>query len=209
MSRLSGILKKLIIPAILLAGMIAVFMLAGKYLVYSDRLEHVDLIVVLSGNDESRVREAAKLYRDGIASNILLTRTTQTYGEYETPYTEFQREMLIEMGIPGGGIYSSEFVAKNTGQEATGIINRMYDLGFYTALVVTDSWHTRRVKTIFMDSFGNTPFRVLVYPVPDSGYNKYFWWLSAEGWEHTVSEYVRLLGYIIKRDTNIPDYPNL
>lgn len=209
MTRSTKPLKKFLLIFLLLAGMIAGFMLAGKYLVYSDRLEPVDLIVVLSGNDESRVREAADLYRDGIASNILLTRTSQTFGEYDIPYTELQREMLIEMGIPGGGIYTSEFTAKNTGQEATGIINRMYDLGFYTAMIVTDSWHTRRVKTIFTDSFGNTPFRVLVHPVPDSGYNKYFWWLSPEGWEHTVSEYVRLIGYIIKRDTNIPDYPNL
>ena len=208
MSRPVKILKKLLLP-LLLAGMIAVFMLAGKYLVCSDRLEHVDLIVVLSGNDESRVREAAALYKDGIASNILLTRTNQTWGDYDFPYTELQREMLIDMGIPSGGIYTSEFVAKNTGQEATGIINRMYDLGFYSAVIVTDAWHTRRVKTIFSDSFSNTPFRVLVHAVPDSGYSKYYWWLSPEGWAHTVGEYVRLLGYIIKRDTNIPDYPNI
>ena len=201
------IIKK-VLPFLFLAGLIGLFMLAGKYLVYSDPLEPVDLIVVLSGNDESRVREAAALYKDGIAYNILLTRTTQTYGEYNIPYTEFQRSMLVDMRIPDGGIYTSEFIAKNTGQEATGIINRMYDLGFHSAVVVTDAWHTRRVKTIFTDSFSNTPFRVLVHPVPDSGYNKYLWWLSPEGWGHTVSEYVRLIGYIIKRDTNIPDYPN-
>ena len=199
---------KKVLPFLFLAGLIGLFMLAGKYLVYSDPLEPVDLIVVLSGNDESRVREAAAMYKDGIAYNILLTRTTQTYGEYNIPYTEFQRSMLVDMRIPDGGIYTSEFIAKNTGQEATGIINRMYDLGFHSAVVVTDAWHTRRVKTIFTDSFSNTPFRVLVHPVPNSGYNKYFWWLSPEGWGHTVSEYVRLLGYIIKRDTNIPDDPN-
>ena len=203
------LVRKLLFIFILLAGMIGLFVLAGKYLVYSDPLEAVDLIVVLSGNDESRVREAAALCKDRIAYNILLTRTNQTWGDYDFPYTELQREMLIDMGIPSGGIYTSEFVAKNTGQEATGIINRMYDLGFGSAVIVTDAWHTRRVKTIFTDSFGNTPFRVYVHPVPDSGYNKYFWWLSPEGWQHTVSEYVRLVGYIIKRDTNIPDYPNL
>ena len=203
------ILRKILLPVILLAGMIGLFVLVGKYLVYSDPLEAVDLIVVLSGNDESRVREAAALYKDGIAYNILLTSTGQTWGDYDFPYTALQRDMLIEMGIPEGGIYISELSAKNTGQEATGIINRMYDLGFYSALIVTDAWHTRRVKTIFTDSFGTTPFRVFVHPVPDSGYNKYFWWLSPEGWQHTVGEYVRLLGYIIKRDTNIPDYPNL
>ena len=134
-----NIIKKFL-PFLILAGLVAGFMLAGKYLVCTDRLEPVDLIVVLSGNDESRVREAAALYQQGIAYNILLTRTAQTYGEYDIPYTELQREMLIDMGIPGGGIYTSEFTAKNTGQEATGIINRMYDLGFHSAVIVTDAW---------------------------------------------------------------------
>ena len=182
--------------------------LAGKFLVYSDEIEPVDLIAVLSGNDDSRVYEAADLYRKGIAYNILLTKTSQTFGEYDIPYTELQKEMLRDSGVPDGGIYIAEITAKNTGQEASGIISRMYDLGFYSVIVVTDAWHTRRVKTIFSDSFGNTGFKMLVHPAPDSGYNKYFWWLSAEGWQHTVSEYIRIIGYLIKRDTNIPDYPN-
>lgn len=181
---------------------------AGKYLVYSDPLQSADVIVALSGNDTSRIQEAAALYHSGIAYNIMLTSTKQTFGETNVPYTELQKEMLRNLDIPEGGIYTAEFSAKNTGQEATGIINRMYDLGFYSAVIVTDSWHTRRVKTIFSDSFSNTPFTIYIHAVPNSGYNKYFWWLSPAGWQQTVGEYVRLLGYLIKRDTNIPDYPN-
>ncbi len=197
----------MIFSSIVLAAAI-LLCLAGKFLVYSDSPEPVDLIAVLSGNDDSRVHEAASLYRQGIAYNILLSRTNQTFGEYDIPYTELQKEMLREDGIPEGGIYISDITAKNTGQEASGIISRMYDLGFHSVIVVTDAWHTRRVKTIFTDSFSNTGFTVLIHPVPGSGYNKYLWWLSAEGWQHIVSEYVRIIGYLIKRDTNIPDYPN-
>lgn len=189
------------------AGILFLFVCAGKFLVYSDPPEPVDVIVALSGNDDSRVRQAASLYHQGIAYNIMLTSTSQTFGEYDQPYTMLQKEMLRDMDIPEGGIYIAEFVAKNTGQEATGIINRMYDLGFHSVMIVTDAWHTRRVKTIFSDSFSNTGFRMLVHAVPDSGYNKYFWWLSPSGWQHTVSEYIRIIGYLIKRDTNIPDYP--
>ena len=163
---------------------------------------------MLSGNDESRVREAAELYHQGIAYNIILSKTSQTFGEYEQPYTMLQEEMLRDLNIPGGAVYIAEVTAKNTGQEASGIKKRMYDLGYYSVMVVTDAWHTRRVKMIFEQSFRNTGFKVLVHPVPDSGYNKYLWWLTPDGWSKTVSEYVRILGYIIKRDTNIPDYPN-
>ncbi len=188
--------------------LIGLFIAAGKFLVYTDPLEHVDVIAVLSGNDESRVREAAELYHQGIAYNIILSRTNQTFGEYELPYTMLQKEMLKELDIPGSAVYIAEITAKNTGQEASGIKKRMYDLGYSSVMVVTDAWHTRRVKMIFSDSFRNTGFKVLIHPVPESGYNKYLWWLTTDGWSKTISEYIRIFGYIIKRDTNIPDYPN-
>ncbi len=189
--------------------LLAVFIAAGRYLVYQDPLEPADVIVILSGNDESRVTAAAELYHQGYGANIMLTTTGNTFGEYNQPYSMLQKEQLQELGIPEGGIYIAEFQAKNTGQEATGIINKMYDLGFNSAIIVTDSWHTRRVKTIFSDSFSNTGFRFSIYPAPGSDYNKNFWWLTPSGWKDTVSEYIRLLGYYIKRDTNIPDYPNI
>ena len=188
--------------------MAILFSLAGKYLVYADPHEKSDVIAVLAGNDNSRIYEAASLYHQGIASNIILTKTSQTFGEFELPYTMLQEEMLQEMDIPDGAIYIAEITAKNTGQEASAIKRRMYDLGYSSVTVVTDSWHTRRVKMIFSDSFKNTGFRIYIHPVPDSGYSKYFWWLSSDGWQKTVSEYVRIIGYIIKRDSNIPDYPN-
>lgn len=184
------------------------FVEAGKYLVYSDPLEEADVIGVLSGNDAVRMQEAASLYHQGYAYNIILSRTNQTFGEYELPYTMLQKEMLDELDIPGGAVYIAEITAKNTGQEASGLKSRMYDLGYYSLIVVTDAWHTRRVKMIFSDSFKNTGFKVIIHPVPDSGFNKYFWWLTPDGWKNTVNEYIRILGFIIKRDTNIPDYPN-
>ncbi len=189
--------------------LLAVFIAAGRYLVYQDPLEPADVIVILSGNDESRVTAAAELYHQGYGANIMLTNTGNTFGELSQPYSMLQKEQLQELNIPEGGIYIAEFQAKNTGQEATGIINKMYDLGFNSAIIVTDSWHTRRVKTIFSDSFSNTGFRFSIYPAPGSDYNKNFWWLTPSGWKDTVSEYIRLLGYYIKRDTNIPDYPNI
>ena len=189
--------------------LLAVFIAAGRYLVYQDPLEPADVIVILSGNDESRVTAAAELYHQGYGANIMLTNTGNTFGELSQPYSMLQKEQLQELNIPDGGIYIAEFQAKNTGQEATGIINKMYDLGFSSAIIVTDSWHTRRVKTIFSDSFSNTEFTVSVYPAPGSDYNKNFWWLTPSGRKETVSEYIRLLGYYIKRDTNIPDYPNI
>ena len=98
--------------------MAILFALAGKYLIYADPHEKSDVIAVLAGNDNSRIFEAASLYHQGIASNIILTKTSQTFGEFELPYTMLQEEMLLEMDIPDGAIYIAEITAKNTGQEA-------------------------------------------------------------------------------------------
>ena len=143
--------KYLLAVLIAIICVMVIFAAAGKYLVYSDPLEPVDVIAVLSGNDESRLREAADLYHKGISYNIILSRTHQTFGENELPYTMLQQEMLDGLSIPNGAVYISEVTAKNTGQEASGIKKRMYYLGYYSVMVVTDAWHTRRVKMIFTD----------------------------------------------------------
>lgn len=188
--------------------MVILCIMAGKFLVYTDPQEKSDVIAVLAGNDDSRIYEAASLYHQGIASNIILTKTNQTFGEYDLPYTMLQEEMLQNLNIPNGAIYIAEISSKNTGQEASAVKRRMYDLGYSSVTVVTDAWHSRRTKMIFSDSFKNAGFKVYIHPVPDSGYSKYFWWLSSEGWQKTISEYIRIIGYIIKRESNIPDYPN-
>lgn len=192
---------------VFIAGLLALFALAGRYLVYSDELHYVDVIVVLSGNDVSRIKEAAALYKQEIAYNIILTNSERTYGDDNLPYSLLQKNMLEDYGVPGSAIYVADFAAKNTGQEATGIINRMYQNSYRSAVIVTDAWHTRRVKTIFSDSFANTGFEVLIHPASGSGYSRHFWWTSLSGWRITVGEYLRILGYFIKRGTNIPDYP--
>ena len=79
---------------------LALFAAAGRYLVYSDELHPVDVIVALSGNDEKRIRETADLYKDRIADHIMLTNSNATYGEYNLPYSVLQKEILHNYEIP-------------------------------------------------------------------------------------------------------------
>lgn len=183
--------------------------LAGTHLVVTEMPdEKADVIVVLSGNDDTRLETAAALYHEGYADSIMLTNTGERFGEFDHPYTMLQKERLKELDVPEGGIYLADFQAKNTGQEATGIIKMMAEMSARRAIIVTDPWHTRRVKTIFSDSFGNTGDTLYYCPVRGTGFNKYFWYLTPSNWRPVVGEYVRILGYYIKRDTNIPDYPS-
>ena len=197
----------LILSAAICLGVFFILALIGNFLTVEMELEHADAIVVLSGNDSSRLKTTAELYLAGYSENIILTNTGNNFGEYNIPYTYHQVDLLKEYGVPEGALHFAEFVAKNTGQEATGIIEEMFVLHAKSAIIVTDTWHTRRVKIIFSDSFGNTGINLQYYGSSDDEYHPFFWWTTLKGWKDVIGEYIRIVGYFIKRETNIPDYP--
>lgn len=182
------------------------FVLAGYYLIDDDRLVPADVIAVLSGNDDIRLSHTADLYHEGLASSIILTNTGRTYGEYDWPYNQYQIEQLRQLDVPEGAIHTVDLIAKNTGQEATSIIEQMVAMRAASVIIVTDAWHTRRTRIIYSDTFANTGFRVQ-YHAAGEGLDPYLWWLTPNGWKIVGGEYLRIIGYIIKRDSNIPDYP--
>lgn len=191
-----------------LVFLIVILIGAGEYLVVFDKTpEPADLITVLSGNDTVRLEKSAQLYHNGYAHLILLTNTGRTYGPYDTPYNQSQIEQLLAMNVPDGAIFLSDFVAKNTGQEATAIIMRMVELNLKSVIIVTDAWHLRRTRIIYTDTFSNTDIKVQYVGAEEPGFSAAFWWLSPKGWKTVVGEYARIAGYFIKRNTNIPDYP--
>ncbi len=188
-------------------GFLLFFILIGNFLMVNARLEKADVIAVLNGNDTIRLKAAADLYLQGYSDNIILSNTGNNFGDYNIPYTTHQVAVLQEYGVPEGALHIVKFASRNTGQEATGIIEQMFEMSAKSVIVVTDAWHTRRVKIIFSDSFGNTGYRLQFYGIQNDGFDPNFWWLSADGWRNVAGEYFRIIGYFIKRETNIPDYP--
>ena len=134
---------------VILIGVVVLFLCAGEYLVIDSDPRPADLITVLSGNDSVRLEKAAQLYLDGYAQSILLTNTGRNYGDYQTPYNQLQVEQLQALNVPGGAIFLSDFIAKNTGQEATAIVERMVELNAKSVIIVTDAWHLRRTRIIY------------------------------------------------------------
>ena len=62
--------------AVLLAGLL-VFLNVGRWLVSEDPLQKADAIAVLSGRMPSRALEAARVYKQGYASRVWLTHSTE------------------------------------------------------------------------------------------------------------------------------------
>src|SRR5713226_1830041 len=72
--RVRRILIVMAMLAVLASGATWVFCHVGQWLVVQDQLEPAQAIVVLSGGMPLRAREAAKIYHQGFAAQVWVTR---------------------------------------------------------------------------------------------------------------------------------------
>jgi uncharacterized SAM-binding protein YcdF (DUF218 family) len=136
--------RRKIILKILLAGLLAAGLLpclglwlAPVLLCVSDPAQKADVIVLLGGEDGSRVEQAAALFKDGWAPHVIVS------GEHEMYIRQ-----LIQSGVPEAAIWV-DAAAHSTAQNAEFSIRLMRGHGCKSALIVTSWWHTRRARNCF------------------------------------------------------------
>jgi uncharacterized SAM-binding protein YcdF (DUF218 family) len=88
-------------------------------------------------------------------------------------------------------------VVASTQDEADAVVHLEEQLGFASCIVVTDPFHSRRTQMIFRQSLSGHGIRVRIHPVPGHWYRSNSWFLSTEGWSTTLSEYIKLVGFIV------------
>jgi uncharacterized SAM-binding protein YcdF (DUF218 family) len=166
---------------------------AASYLIVKDRVKPVDAIVVLSGDEGDRVDEAVKWYKNGFGNYFVITKThTEYIGEGQT-YSEKLQRMAIDAGVPADSIFITEGEASTTIEEAQAVKILANQRNIKSILVITAPYHTRRARIIFNQEFKDSDVKVLVHPVEDSWYKPINWYLTAQGWRQTFTEYGSLL----------------
>jgi len=168
----------------------------GGYLIVADPIEPVDAVVILSGGtDDSRLDEAARLYTDKITDKIIITETGENLPGSSVIRSFFTRQQLGELGVPEEAIITTEKHVSSTWSEARVVMKLMLGLEMKSCIVVTDPFHTRRARLVFRDEFTPRGIKVLIQPVRGHWYKSSSWWTSRRGWDVTIDEYSKLIGY--------------
>ena len=128
------------LPTLLLAGVLLPglgLLVAPAFLCVAAPTQKADVIILLGGEDGSRVEGAATLFNAGWAPHVIITGEDDMY-----------RRQLIRLGVPETAIWV-DALARSTAENARFSISIMREHDCKSALIVTSWYHTRRAIHCF------------------------------------------------------------
>jgi uncharacterized SAM-binding protein YcdF (DUF218 family) len=173
----------------------------GQVLIVQDGIEEADAIIVLAGQPIDRATYAANLYEEGLAP-ILITTGGAVPPDFEAigvtlVESDITKWQLNKLGVPDS-VVQQVCYATSTAEEADTLARLCVEMGLRSCIVVTNAFHTRRVKKVFHKAFQQTGIRLMVAPAPSSQYDEAEWWAYEHGLLAVNNEYVKLLYYLLK-----------
>ncbi|GAC1702540.1 MAG: hypothetical protein NVS9B4_08160 [Candidatus Acidiferrum sp.] len=178
--------------------MVIFFLEIGNWLVREDRLEKAQAIVVLSGRMPIRALEAAKLYREGYAPQVWLTRAAEPGESLAALGIAFEGDevynarVLMHEGVPADAIRVLPKGIVNTADEISAIGAEFRGHTGASVIVVTSKAHTRRVGTLARKLAAGR-FRAIVHAASEDPYQPERWWRTSSDALDVVREALGLL----------------
>jgi len=140
-----------------------------------------DVIVVLGGDTNARPQYAAVLFRQGCASNVVVSGGNM------------YRQVLLKGGVPESAI-QLETESRNTMENAEYCLPILKRMGARRVIIVTSWYHSRRALKCFEKVAPEIEF----YSRPAyGGLDRAEWSRNGVG-VHIRMEYVKLLGYWVR-----------
>jgi uncharacterized SAM-binding protein YcdF (DUF218 family) len=171
--------------------------LLGAALIVTDPLKQVDTIVVLSGGKADRLAEGVKLFEEGYASTLILTKADTDILDPETGWDLIKQYSAVNQGVPLDDVIVTEMTATSTVEEAQAVLHEMQRYGFTSCILVTDSFHTLRSRLIFSQVFRGQGITLIMHAAPVDWFRRSNWWTTPQGWTTATSEWVKLIGYLL------------
>jgi uncharacterized SAM-binding protein YcdF (DUF218 family) len=159
---------------------------AADLWIVSDPLIHVEAIVILGGNSQTRPPVAADLYRRGLANKVLVS--------YPSDY-ERNRAALLKLGVPASAIEAFGKANTNTREEALALKEWAGRNGASVFVIPTEPFMTRRVRWIVRREFSGRPATIGVQPFDPPDYSHEGWWKTEKGSIAFQDEILKYLYY--------------
>jgi len=143
--------------------------------------------------------EAAKIYKDGWVHDVWLTEgglsandaALAKLGINPPPEYAYNRQVLERLGVPGGAIRVIQGRNNNTADEVRTIAQALRSSGGERVILVTSSYHTRRVKALWR-ALDQRP-KAIVRSAPGEAFDAEHWWRDAADASAVSHEWFGLL----------------
>lgn len=185
-----------IILLFLIIAFIFIFLNAGNFLVIDDLPKDSDVIIVLGGDTGNRAIKAVELYKEGYADKIIFSGG-QLY--YTLTQAQAMSDHAIILGADKKDIILEE-KATSTFDNALYCKKIMLQKNYGSAIVVTSSYHTKRAKFIFEKMFQDSSIELTFCATYDPQFVPSKWWKSNKSIMHTLTEYLKFLGYALGKN---------
>jgi uncharacterized SAM-binding protein YcdF (DUF218 family) len=202
----------LMVFVIVISG--ALFRIMGDMIVADEKASPADAVVVLNTGIEyyPRLIQAADLYRQGLAENIVINgdRKTDTLRDLERkgfkpccPWYADSVSILALLGVPEDKIIRiSNEDAYDTVSEADAVGRELIGRKWTAVIITTSKYHTRRAKFIWQKMYKN---RITIFMVSakTDPYDPDNWWKDGRQIRWVLAEYGAWLYYWWKEITEL------
>jgi uncharacterized SAM-binding protein YcdF (DUF218 family) len=181
-----------------IASALLFFFGVGRWLVVEDPLAKAQAIVILSGGMPTRAIEAARLYRDGYAPQIWLTRpqepaaSLEPMGIPDSGEDFFNTRVLVHEGVPAGAIRLLDPPINNTADELRTVAEELARENAAAVIIVTTKVHTRRVRKLWQRLSAGRG-RAIVRAAAADRFDPAHWWRTSSDALDVVREVLGLL----------------
>lgn len=156
----------------------------------------VDYVYVLGGGASTRPFQAAAIYRAGFAQHILIPQSLtldDSNDERAPTEEELIHAVLLRRGVPETAIMHLGGPVASTRDEARELKAFLDEHPEASVAVVTNDFHTRRVRLIFRRMIPGRTDDLHFIATPTDGFGPTNWWKFTDGVLSYVSEYAKLV----------------
>lgn len=191
-------------------GLLLLFLLAfhkpilrgvGQYLVVEDPLRKVDAIYVLSGNPGDRGKEAAKLYHQGYAPEVVClggepADALALYG-IDILTASMTEKVLAEAAVPQAAIRLLP-KGSSTYEEFEAITADCKARDYKDIMIVSSRFHTRRIHMFFRLRLHFEGIAMVLRGARENSFEEEAWWKKEPGLLFVNNEFIKMAYYWLR-----------